>query len=36
MKLPHPFLFIAGYRVYSTQSENSERVLALCERNNIP
>ena len=36
MKLPHPFLFIAGYRIYSTQSGNAERVLALCKNKDIP
>ena len=36
MKLPHPFLFIAGYRIYSTQSGNAERVLAFCKSKDIP
>lgn len=36
MKLPHPFLFIAGYRAYTTESQNARAIFSLCSKNSIP
>lgn len=36
MKRPHPFLFIAGYRNYTTESKNAKAIFALCAKNSIP